>query len=49
MNQQTELSVKSLTFRSWYKENRTRSLLEDLPASITDFLARKVVCTLQKD
>jgi ubiquinone/menaquinone biosynthesis C-methylase UbiE len=48
MNQQSELSIKSLTFRSWYNENRARSILEKLPTSITDLLARKVVCVLEK-
>jgi ubiquinone/menaquinone biosynthesis C-methylase UbiE len=48
INSQSELSIRLLTFRSWYHENHTRSILEKLPESITDFLARKVVCILEK-
>lgn len=49
LNSQSELSIRSLTFRSWYSENYTRFILEKLPVSIADFLARKVVCILEKD
>lgn len=48
LNTKSELSIKSLTFRSWYKENHTYFILEKLPLQITDFLARKVVCILEK-